>query len=117
MINNPSMLRELDFAWKVSRLRGEVDPRALLDMALRGRRGLGAEDDGSLREGDAADVVVLEVAGRPTFGAIFRAVETDLAFIGAGHRAWLRSQGGLVELGGEAVSGRKDPRPRVVPRR
>lgn len=116
MITNPSMLRELDFAWRVSRLRGEVDPRALLDMALGGRRGLVAENEASLREGDAADVVVLEITGRPTFGAIFRAVETDLSFIGARDRAWVRARGGLVEVGGEAVAESTKRGPRAVPR-
>src|SRR3990172_6664568 len=117
MVNSPSMLRELDFAWKVSRLRGDVEPRTLLDMALRGRRGLGVEDDVSLREGDDAELVVLEVLGRPTFGAIFRAVETGLAFVSAGARAWVRRRGGLVELGGEpgiARKGRQPRRPRVA---
>ena len=107
MVNSPSMLRELDFAWKVSRLRGDVEPRTLLDMALRGRRGIGGEDDLSLREGDDAELVVLDVPGRPTFGAIFRAVETNLAFVSAGPRAWVRRQGGLAELVGKPAARRK----------
>jgi len=107
MVNSPSMLRELDFAWKVSRLRGDVEPRTLLDMALRGRRGIGGEDDVSLREGDDAELVVLDVPGRPTFGAIFRAVETNLAFVSAGTRALVRRQGGLAELEGKPAARRK----------
>jgi cytosine/adenosine deaminase-related metal-dependent hydrolase len=105
MINSPSMLRELDFAWKVSRLKGGVAPRALLDMAFRAGRGLDGGDEVGPREGDLADLVVLDVpGGRPTFESVFRAVETDLAFIAAGPRAWTRHQGGLVEL--------EPPRPR-----
>jgi len=107
MVNNPSMLRELDFAWKVSRLRGEVEPRELLDMALRGRRGLQQEDEVSLREGDSSELVVLDVSGPPTFGAIFRAVETDIAFVGAGSRSFVRPQGGLVDVREESPVPRK----------
>lgn len=98
MINAPSMLRELDFAWKVSRLRGEVPLRALLDMALGGSKGL-EEDVSGLRAGDPAELLVLDVPdGRPTFGGVFRAVETDIALLSAGERTWIRRHGGLVEV-------------------
>jgi cytosine/adenosine deaminase-related metal-dependent hydrolase len=118
MVNSPSMLRELDFAWKVSRLRGGVEPRALLDMALRGRHGLRAPEDVAPREGDDAELVVLDVSGRPTFGTIFRALERDLSFVGAGGRAWVRRNGGLVELDREAAHPGKTGRSRKArPRR
>jgi len=112
MINSPSMLRELDFAWKVSRLRGGVEPRALLDMALRGCTRVGGEDRIAIVEGDSAELVVLDVAGRPNFAAVFRALETDIAFVSAGPEAWRRRGDGLVETGGRRPAPRKAPRPR-----
>lgn len=112
MINSPSMLRELDFAWKVSRLRGGVEPRPLLDMALRGRRGLHADADVTLREGDAAELVVLDIPHRPTFSAVFRAVETDISFIGAGRQAWhRRREGKVVDVDRSHVSWRRSRKP------
>lgn len=99
MISAPSMLREMDFAWRIGRLRGGLTPRVVLDMALRGRKGLRAAGDVAVAPGDPADLVVLDVpGGRPTFGGVFRTVETDVALVSAGGRTWLRNQGGLVEL-------------------
>ena len=111
MVNSPSMLRELDFAWKIARLRGEVEPRTLIDMALRGRHGLEGRDDLALREGDGAELIVLRASGRPTLGAVFRALETDLSFLAAGPRSWLRRHDGFVELPAAAKPSRKTRRP------
>jgi cytosine/adenosine deaminase-related metal-dependent hydrolase len=98
MINAPSMMREMDFAWKIAKLHGGIEPRVLLDAALRGAKGLGAPVDVSLAAGDPADVVVLDVPdGRPTFGGVFRSLETDIAFMSAGGRTWRRKGSGLVE--------------------
>ncbi len=110
MINAPSMLRELDFAWKIARLRGGVEPRLLLDAALRGGKGLSAPGDVTLAPGNPADLVVLDVRdGRPTFGGVFQSTETDIACVSAGGRTWLRKRAGLVE--------RPSPRGRRLPRR
>lgn len=112
MINAPSMLREMDFAWKIARLRGGVEPRVLLDAALRGGTGLRGPDHPTVVPGDPADLIVLDVpGGRPTFGGVFRSVETDIALVCAGGRTWLREHGGLVEL--EPPKGR----PRVARKR
>ena len=111
MINAPSMLRELDFAWKIARLRGGIEPRALLDMALRGRKGLSATGDVDLAPGEPADLVVLHVpGGRPTFGGVFRTVETDIAMVSAGGRTWVRTRDGAIEVLGP--EGRNAPRRR-----
>ena len=116
MISAPSMLREMEFAWRVARLHGGIAPRSLLDMALRGRKGLRAPNDVSLAPGEPADLVVLRVpGGRPTFGGVFRAVETDVALVSTGGRTWVRTDRGAVELLGPGApapgrSGRRRPR-------
>ena len=108
MVNAPSMLRELDFAWKIAQIRGGVPPRVLLDAALAGGKGLTDPGDVTLAPGDPADVIVLDVpGGRPTIGGVFHCGEADLAFVGAGGRAWHRERTGLVELPRE---GRPPPR-------
>lgn len=99
MINAPSMLRELDFAWKVARIRGDVEPRVFLDMALAARAGLRGEGDVRIRTGEPADFLVLALPdGRPTYASLFRCVETDIALVCAGGRTWVRREGGLVEF-------------------
>jgi len=89
MVNAPSMVREMEFAYKVARLKGHVDARDILAMALRGR---GPDADRGIREGDPADLVVFDLPGDHAFAALLRAVETDIS---------------LVMLGGHVV------RPRV----
>jgi len=34
----PSILREMEFAYRVARMKGEVPAREIVEMALRGRR-------------------------------------------------------------------------------
>ncbi|HYS71338.1 MAG TPA: amidohydrolase family protein, partial [Thermoplasmata archaeon] len=118
MVNGPSMLRELEFAWKIARLRGGVKPRAILEMALRGRAGLAGRGDKGLVPGAPADLLVLRVpGGRPTFGGVFRAIETDIVFVSAGGRAWVRAGHGATEVF-ESAAPRKRPRkPRDFRRR
>ena len=100
MVNAPSMLRELDFAWKVARLRGGVAPQLLLEMAMRGRKGLNEPGNLALTPGEPAELVVLDIPdGRPTFASVFRGVETDISLVSAGGRTWVRKMGELVEPG------------------
>lgn len=114
MVNGPSMLRELDFAWKIARLRGGVEPRLLLDAAFGGGKGLSAPANPAPTVGEPADLVVLELpAGRPTFADVFRCVETDIALVSAGGRAWVRKVGELVGLGQRRPPGRRPSRPRA----
>ncbi len=119
MINAPSILRELEFASRIARLAGGVDPRILLDAALAGRKGLSGPWDVALEPGDPADVIVLDVpGGEPTFAGVFRSGEVDLAFVGLGGRTWLRRNGGLVELPPpKRGSPRRKAHPRGPPRR
>jgi len=83
MVNAPSMVREMEFAYKVARLKGHVDARDILAMALRGR---GPDAERGIREGDPADLVVFELPGDHAFAALLRAVETDIAVVMLGGR-------------------------------
>src|SRR5436305_13267596 len=38
MINTPSMLREMEFAYRIGRLKGGVSAKAIFELALRARR-------------------------------------------------------------------------------
>lgn len=83
MVNAPSMLREMEFAYKIARLRGRVDARDILAMALRGR---GRDAERGIREGDPADLVVFDLPGDHAFAALLRAVETNIALVMLGGR-------------------------------
>src|SRR6266511_4251946 len=92
MVNAPSILREMEFAYKVSRLRGGLAARDVVAMALRGRNG--PTDPSAaigVRVGDPADLVVLDIptTGDP-FAALLRAAESDIALVYLGGRAWPR---------------------------
>ncbi len=78
MVNAPSMLREMEFAYKIGRLKGYVEARDILAMALRGR---GPNADRGIREGDPADLVVFDLPGDHAFASLLRAVETDIAAV------------------------------------
>ena len=116
MVNAPSMLRELDFAWRVARLRGGVEPRILLDAALRGGKGLRGTGHLAVVPGEPAELLVLEVPGPPTFGGVFRAVETDIALVSAGGRTWLRRHGELLEVAARGKPPGRRRRGRPPPR-
>jgi cytosine/adenosine deaminase-related metal-dependent hydrolase len=91
MVNSPSILREMEFAYKVSRLRGGVGARDVLSMALRGRRGFGGPADLGVRVGDPADLVVFDIPhDGDTFAALLRAAESDIALVYLGGRTWRR---------------------------
>jgi cytosine/adenosine deaminase-related metal-dependent hydrolase len=91
MVNSPSILREMEFAYKVSRLRGGVGARDVLTMALRGRRGFGGPADLGVRVGDPADLVVFDIPhDGDAFAALLRAAESDIALVYLGGRAWRR---------------------------
>jgi cytosine/adenosine deaminase-related metal-dependent hydrolase len=81
----------MEFAYKVSRLRGGVGARDVLTMALRGRRGFGGPADLGVRVGDPADLVVFDIPhDGDAFAALLRAAESDIALVYLGGRAWRR---------------------------
>lgn len=93
MINSPSMLREIEFAHRVARMRGEVPARAIFEMALRGRKLLGPRAVPRLRVGEPADLLVLDVPGGPHgFASLLRAVGSDVALVVAGGVPWHGAQ-------------------------
>ncbi len=89
MINVPSMLREIDFAYRIARLRGPVPAREIFEMALRGRR---LADPGSpmgLRVGAPADLVVLDLPGGASgFASVMRASASDVRLVVSAGVAW-----------------------------
>jgi len=93
MVNSPSILREMEFAYKVSRLRGGISARDAVTMALRGKNGIRGPADLGIRAGDPADLVVFDVPreGDP-FAALLRAAESDIALVYVGGRTWQRKR-------------------------
>ncbi len=93
MINAPSMLREMELAYRIARTRGEVSARDIFEMALRGRKLLDAEADGRIRVGGPADLVVLDLPGGPNgFASLMRAVASDIVLVVAGGVRWQGAQ-------------------------
>ena len=89
MINVPSVLREMDFAYRVARMRGEVSAREVVQMALRGRRLLEPEAACAVRVGERADLVVLDIpAGASPFASVLRSSESDIRLVVADGRPW-----------------------------
>ncbi len=91
MVNSPSILREMEFAYKVSRLRGGLPARDVVEMALQGRKGLSGPPDAGVRIGEPADLVVLDIPREgDLYAGLLRAAETDIALVMLGGRTWRR---------------------------
>jgi len=91
MLNAPSMLREMDFAFRAAKLQGDVSPAEIVRMAIRGRKGLSAPDNSWFQIGDRARLVVLDMpAGKYPFSAVLRATEADVALVWLGEERWQR---------------------------
>jgi len=89
MINVPSMLREIEFAYRVARMKGDVSAREIFAMALRGRRLADPKTSGGLRMGDSADLVVFDLpGGSSAFASLMRASASDIRLVVAGGRPW-----------------------------
>lgn len=89
MINVPSMLNEMEFAYRIARLKGEVRAKEVIDMALRGRRLWDPEATSSVQVGERADLVVLELPnGANGFAALMRAVASDVRLVVAAGEVW-----------------------------
>src|SRR5436853_4407338 len=74
MINVPSMLREIEFAYRVARMNGGATARAIFEMALRGRRLADPDGSGAIRVGERADLVVFDLpGGSSAFASLIRA--------------------------------------------
>ena len=92
MVNSPSVLREMEFAYKISRLRGGVSARDVLAMALDGRAGFPGRQRIGIRPGDPADLVVFDIpTDGDSFANLLRAAESDIALVYLGGQAWRRT--------------------------
>src|SRR5207253_11358172 len=97
MINVPSMLREIEFAYRVAGMNGGSTARAIFEMALRGRRLADPNGSGAIRVGERADLVVFDLpVGSSGFASLMRASASGLSLVvacgraGAAHAAAVR---------------------------
>ncbi len=89
MINVPSMLNEVEFAYRIARLKGEVRAKEIVDMALRGRRLSDPDASCAIRVGEAADLLVLDLPGATNgFASLMRAVTSDVRLVVSGGMPW-----------------------------
>ncbi len=92
MINPPSVLSEMEFAYRIARLKGEVRAKEVVDMALRGRRLFDPAAACAVRVGEAADLVVLDLPGGASgFASMMRAASSDVRLVVAGGSTWTSS--------------------------
>ena len=89
MINVPSVLREMDFAYRVARMKGGIPAREVFEMALRGRRLKDPKAACAVRVGEPADLVVLDLpGGADGFASVLRASASDVRFVVSRGRIW-----------------------------
>jgi cytosine/adenosine deaminase-related metal-dependent hydrolase len=89
MINVPSMLREIDFAYRIARSRGPVHASEILQMALGGRQLSEPASSTGIRVGSPADLVVLDLPGGPNgLASIMRASASDVRLVVSGGVPW-----------------------------
>jgi len=89
MINVPSMLREIEFAYRIARLKGDMSARDIVEMALRGRRLADPDAASAIRVGERADLVVLDAPGGSNgFASLVRAAASDVRLVVSGERVW-----------------------------
>jgi cytosine/adenosine deaminase-related metal-dependent hydrolase len=89
MINVPSMLREMEFGYRIARMKGGVSAREILEMALRGRSLEDPKSTTGLRVGNRADLVVFDLPkGSSAFASLLRASASDIRMVVAGGRPW-----------------------------
>src|SRR3990172_1227499 len=92
MVSNPSVLREMETAYKVARLKGGVPAGAVVGMGLGARNAFTGNPPTGLQPGEPADLVVLDLLGDPA-AAVLRAAGSDIALVTAGGHTWRRHAG------------------------
>ncbi len=93
MLNAPhSILRELEFAYKISRLKGDVDAKDILDMVLRNpRKVLNVGDDICLTLGKEANFMVFDLPmEHPAHTLVNGACCRDISLISINNYLWKR---------------------------
>ena len=89
MINVPSMLREIEFAYRVARMNGGATARAIFEMALRGRRLADPDRSCAIQVGERADLVVFDLPGGSSgFASLMRASASDVSLVVSAGRTW-----------------------------
>src|SRR2546425_305949 len=89
MINVPSILREMEFAYRIARMKGEVPAREIVEMALRGRRLAEPFGGPGIRVGARADLAVFDLPGGVNgFASLLRASASDVRLVVSGGRPW-----------------------------
>ncbi len=98
MLTDPSMMREMEFAYRAARLKGKVPPETLLPMAHGGAKLLSGTPPITIKEGSPSNLLVLDVkaAGNAAYQVI-KANEADIALLSLGPAVWVRQTGWLVE--------------------
>jgi cytosine/adenosine deaminase-related metal-dependent hydrolase len=91
MVSNPSVLREMETAYKVARLKGGVPAEAVVRMATGARNAFTGTAPTGLQPGEPADLLVLAVPGDPA-AAVLRSAGSDIAIVTAGGRTWRRGE-------------------------
>ncbi|UCE75409.1 MAG: amidohydrolase family protein [Methanomassiliicoccales archaeon] len=95
MINTPySLLREMEFAYKISRLKGEVEAKNILDMVLRtSRKVLNAGDDICLTQGKVANFIVFQLPNKnPAYALVSGASAQDISMISIDNYLWMKNR-------------------------
>ena len=112
MVNSPSILREMEFAYKVSRLRGGLAARDALAMSLSAGRAVSGQPGVGIQVGDPASLVVFDLpSDGDLFTTLLRAAESDIALVYLAGRSWPRK--GSAEPPRRAGARRQRPRPRT----
>jgi cytosine/adenosine deaminase-related metal-dependent hydrolase len=89
MINVPSMLREMEFAYRAARMTGGVRARDIFEMAVRGRRLANPRASCGIRVGEPADLVVFDLeGGRNGYASLMRATAGDVKLVVSRGRVW-----------------------------
>lgn len=98
MVARPSMLREMETAYRVARLRGRLAPADVLRMAYAGAKLLSRPPPISVQEGVPSRFLVLDVplTGDVSYRAV-QATAADISMVACGSRVWLRDRGWIEE--------------------
>jgi cytosine/adenosine deaminase-related metal-dependent hydrolase len=99
MLSSPSMLREMEFAYQVSKLKGGIAPESLIQMAYEGAKLLWRSHPITIQEGEPSSLLVLAApeGGDPYYQTI-RATEADILLLSLGPHLWVRERGWLKEV-------------------
>jgi cytosine/adenosine deaminase-related metal-dependent hydrolase len=93
MLNSPSsLLREMEFAYKIARLTGGVDSKVILDMVLiNSRKVLNASDDIRLTLGKKANFIVFDISTNdPAYSIVNGAHRRNISVISMDDFLWMK---------------------------